>query len=695
MKDSITRIVAFLSAITLLVSCHSEDKTNDKAAYMKAFADTYGVIRWFYPGDEAQTVDWNALAVYGVHRIEQVNSNEELQSALQDIFYPIASGVAITTDAKYDTRQITPENSVGMKEIAWQHSGVDLGKWSNSYVSKRTYRDFDSQGINRLAFEFEQPAANYIGKELIFEVDIDNLTSSTLKVYAKISLDDNGADEYINFCEYSPYNETDSSIKKIIKVGGEDSNKLLRIGIYTTGVGEFRVNYCRLNNSDLLADSFIRNYTVYNYSNQGREVKTKDLLYEEHSHIGEVKSLEVIDGLYVHVPLALYGSDEYTYPVSDKTIVKPNYVASVDAASERDMMLADIVVTWNVINYFHPYLSDEVNDWGACLLSAINEVYQSDRYSLDPLRRMMANVKDAHFVANSPRENKDYNFLPIRVHRDGNHIIVTNSLDKAILPGDEIIQVNGGSAIDRYIECEELVSGSPQYKSHIAEQIWLRENAPKAEIALERNGKHHSIIISSIDRGKFISDLIANNNIKQSRWLNQDTLYLNTRASSLAEIIELLKPRKKEQTVLIDIRDGSSFMLMNILPYIADERDLKSFRECISQTPMVYKPETPSINDTLDDVEIPSLQYNNIFITGPMNYSHDEEVVDYALYCGIAKTAGAATAGCNGRVNRISLPSEGFVNFTGRKVFSNLGKRGYYYGRGIPATENIDLMECN
>lgn len=110
---------------------------------------------------------------------------------------------------------------------------------------------------------------------------------------------------------------------------------------------------------------------------------------------------------------------------------------------------------------------------------------------------------------------------------------------------------------------------------------------------------------------------------------------------------------------------------------------------------MVYKPETPSIEDTLDDIEIPNLQYNNIFITGPMNYSHDEEVVDYALYCGIAKTAGAATAGCNGRVNRISLPSEGFVNFTGRKVFSNLGKRGYYYGRGIPATENIDLMECN
>ena len=52
---------------------------------------------------------------------------------------------------------------------------------------------------------------------------------------------------------------------------------------------------------------------------------------------------------------------------------------------------------------------------------------------------------------------------------------------------------------------------------------------------------------------------------------------------------------------------------------------------------------------------MPSLQYNNLFITGPMNYSHDEKVVDYALYCGIAKTIGVATAGRNGLVNRIPL----------------------------------------
>lgn len=59
---------------------------------------------------------------------------------------------------------------------------------------------------------------------------------------------------------------------------------------------------------------------------------------------------------------------------------------------------------------------------------------------------------------------------------------------------------------------------------------------------------------------------------------------------------------------------------------------------------------------------MPSLQYNNLFITDPMNYSHDEKVVDYALYCGIAKIIGVATAGCNGLVNRIPLPFGGIFN---------------------------------
>ncbi|MBQ8811407.1 MAG: hypothetical protein IJZ70_03755 [Bacteroidales bacterium] len=72
------------------------------------------------------------------------------------LFCPVASGVVFSSDSVYDISRIVPEDTAGLREIAWQHYGVDLGKWSNSYVSKRTYRDQESQGLNRLVFEAGQ-----------------------------------------------------------------------------------------------------------------------------------------------------------------------------------------------------------------------------------------------------------------------------------------------------------------------------------------------------------------------------------------------------------------------------------------------------------------------------------------------------------------------------------------------------------
>lgn len=679
-----------LCLISVLVSCKREA---DQDEYLKAFSDTYGVVRWFYPGDEAQDVDWNALALYGVQRIKTVRSADELQSALQDMFSPIACAVVISNDSEYDIHKIIPDDKSGIREIAWQHNGVDLGKWSNSYVSKRTYRPFESEGLNRAVIEMEMPAAGYIGEDLTFSIAIENKTPSSFEVYAKMSLDYNDPEAYVNLCEFTSEYQVQGKLKNRLSIGKNDSNKLIRICIYTKGSGEFEIKDCRLAGSgfdvNILKQPFRRNVTVYDYrlSDQGCAVSTKELLFDEHSHIGDVKTLELPGGLYAHIPLALYGNEEQTYPLPEDGSIKPDYTTSVATATDREMTLADLIVTWNAMNYFHPYLSDEVEDWDSCLMRAFDEVNECEKYSLDPLRRMMANVNDAHFTASSPREAKDYGFLPLLATRRNDKIIVTKSADPSIHIGDEVVKIGGVDAVERFKECEELVSGSPQYQTYIARQIFPRLHADETEVTLLRDGDRFSTKVRRMERNEFISSLMTDSNIESSRWISTDTLYLNTGSSSLSEICTLLKERKDNQTVLIDISNGNSFLLASILPYIADSRDLLPMREGINRTPQVYAPVSPVIEDDLEDVEIPELEYDNIFITGPMNYSHDEEVVDYALYCGIARTTGEATAGCNGRINRMTLPSGGTMYFTGMKVLSNLGKQGYYYGKGIPAND--------
>ena len=678
----VSPFLASLCLLSCLTSCGNRQEPDENTMYLKAFSDVYGVVRWFYPGDEAQDVDWNALALEGVRKVDSVNSKEEFQSVMTGLFCPIASGVVFSSDPVYDVSRIVPEDTAGLREIAWQHYGVDLGKWSNSYVSKRTYRDQESQGLNRLVFEATLSAADYIGDDLTLSVDIENMSPSSLKVYAKVSLDVNDADTYINFCEFAPVHLVSEDYSQTVSIGREDSNKLIRIGVFTEGSGEFLLNSCTLSGGsehiDVLGLPHSINQTVYDYYDKPCRIRTKDVLFDEHSHVGDVQSIEIIDGLYAHIPLALYGNMEHTFPMA----ARPSscYLSDV---SEQDMMLADLIVTWNVIKYFHPYISDEVDDWDGCLVRAFEEVGECDRYSLDPLRRMMANVNDAHFVADSPKEVKDYGFLPVRVRNDDGKIYVVRSIDEAIHPGDEVMLVDGNSAIELYEECEQLVSGSPQYKRHMAEQIWLRQYVPEQNVALMRDGEEVVVSARKVERGEFISRLMTNDNLDNSRWINKDTLYLNTALSDLQEIKELLSMRNESQTVLIDIRNGSRFLLMNILPYIAEKTDLLPFRAGISRIPKVFTPQTPVIKDTLEEIDVPALKYDNVFITGPVNYSHDEEVVDYALYCGIATTAGEPTAGCNGRINRIPLPSGGAVFFTGTKVFSSLGPQGYYYGRGI------------
>lgn len=678
----------FFLYFCVITAC-TETKNQSQTNNLKAFADTYGMVRWFYPGDEIQNIDWDLLALHGVQRISQANTTEDLKATLQNLFYPIAPGVIISTDPNYDLSFIIPDDTTGMKEIAWQHYGVDLGKWSNAYTSKRTYRNTDSQSLNRLAIEIALPAAEYIGEDLTLSVNIDNKTPSSLSVYAKISLINDVPEGYINFCDFTPEYLFEHQFKKQIRVDESASNKQVIIGIYTDGSGEFHIKGFNLTASGSPIDishKIRQNGTLYNYAypNNSWSVATKELLFDKHSHIGDIKSIEIAEGVYTHIPLALYGDKANTYPPADNNLPNPIQPISKDEVSEQNLMLADLIVTWNVIKYFHPYLTDEVEDWDKCLSTAMDEAMTCEHYSLDPLRRMMANLNDAHFITDSPLEKKEYDFLPLRVRKEHDKIIVTHSLDSLIQPDDEIVQVGDTRAIEQYEECEKLVSGSPQYKTYIAERIWLRQYDPTPKIHLLRNGERLSVKTNSIHRQEFFSRLLLKSDIKKSRWISPDTLYINTASTSLSEIKSLLASRKKEQTVLIDIRDYSNFVLMDILPYIADKGYLRQPKAGISQVPKVYLPQSISIKDTLESIKNPSLLCNNIFITGPMNYSHDEEALDYALYCGIAKTAGEATAGCNGRINRISLPSGGSVTFTGTKVFSNLGKDGYYYGKGIP-----------
>ena len=299
------------------------------------------------------------------------------------------------------------------------------------------------------------------------------------------------------------------------------------------------------------------NPVVYRYvsAENGIGIHTKNLLFEEHAKIGDYKSRKLKDGLVVHVPLALYGTKERTFPVSNREMLSNLKTQMSQAvASDQTAMWADVAVTWNVIKYFHPYLADLELNWD-------------------------------------------------------------NELVKALLK----------------LDTETL----------------------------------RSAVIR-----------------KPSGWLNDNVLYLNLLASDFEVIKTLLAERKPQQTVIMDIRNGSRFLFRFAVDLLSPNSNYR-MRNGIYNIPTIAFPETPVIKDTLSYKQLNTPNMKNLFLIGPLNMSNHEDELDFVRFAGIGYFIGANTGGCNGAINQIHLPSGREVIFTGTKVLSNLGAGNYYYRTGI------------
>jgi hypothetical protein len=62
------------------------------------------VVRYFYPGDAATTLDWDRFAVHGVNRVRNAAGSAELQATLAELFTPLGPGIEIASPARWHER---------------------------------------------------------------------------------------------------------------------------------------------------------------------------------------------------------------------------------------------------------------------------------------------------------------------------------------------------------------------------------------------------------------------------------------------------------------------------------------------------------------------------------------------------------------------------------------------------------------
>src|ERR1700761_8315087 len=96
-------------------------QTTAPVADVAAFARLYGVVRYYYPGDAVQEINWNRFAVNGVSQVRGAHDARDLATRLQKLFDPITTGIVILPEKQaFPTAKPLPNDQL---QVYWQRQG--------------------------------------------------------------------------------------------------------------------------------------------------------------------------------------------------------------------------------------------------------------------------------------------------------------------------------------------------------------------------------------------------------------------------------------------------------------------------------------------------------------------------------------------------------------------------------------------
>jgi len=231
---------------------------------LSAFARLFGYIRHFHPSDEASKIDWYKFAAHGTELTRDAGNSEELKAILEELFLPIAPTIQIYHTGERPRPVVLPQETTGLKLVAWQHQGVGLGSVdSDIFRSIRvncenripprgnmygTVYQYDAVRRNRLPAEGTVSGSAYQhvdgtgcrGREIRLRASVRTEVSSTgnlaqlwLLVQGQNSRPRSFTDRRIDSCDRQSYEVTDTA--------ADDATRIV-FGCSLTGSGRVWVD---------------------------------------------------------------------------------------------------------------------------------------------------------------------------------------------------------------------------------------------------------------------------------------------------------------------------------------------------------------------------------------------------------------------------------------------------------------------
>ncbi len=476
--------------------------------FLSDFAKVYGLIRYFYPSNEAKKINWDNFAFHSVKSILNINSEVERYQLIEQLFRPIAPLLKIVPKNGTKVSFSKPNNALNNVALSWMHSGLPFSsnnpfiksKIINCYNPTRKAEGIVEQIINVSNFR------NKIAKFSIFSRG--KLVGYPSKVILAFRFDSSGNNivdskiREINTIEYSRWQSFELS-------ASIPSNAVfLRLAIILVGEGEIYFDDAKLfiegieenilKNPSFESDKDSRLIFGWKLLEQSEHngysatiVKTKPLAGEKALLLmsdtetmialpAENSALKIAlsNGYYAMIPSTIFIDSARTLPYSsidslEKEIGHPSFVAE-----DRISRLVTAIILWNLIQHFSIYLN---KDWKP--ETALEQVLEKSATDstlpcfLATLGTMLHSVEDnqVRIWHKDLESNTTFPFQWSEFH--GKIIITDVGKDiSGIRVGDEVIEINGKSIRSVIDSVSAFLSYSNNEWKYLKSLAYIRYN---------------------------------------------------------------------------------------------------------------------------------------------------------------------------------------------------------------------------
>lgn len=697
----------------------------ERNARVAAFGRLYGVVRYFYPGDSAQDVDWDRLAVLGVAEARAARGEADLQARLRALFDPLGPGIDI---ARKDEAFPAPIADATPPLVAWRYSGFpsDIGRL---YGSERTARFKAGTDFTALATNLDGHALR--GKTLRLRGEIKPLSplkTDALGLWLRV---DRGRDQAGFFDNSSARAKpgTDWQSHEIVGRVDPDAN-VVYVG-FTMQLGDTKTPEAALKGVTLEASDGTGHWTPIDIPSlrlaadapprgwwlTGSVTRNIDLswdasergtgalrmsfkgdlsngqLFDSPAIAGKAAEFELGAGLKARVALTL--SDARAKPAVERAAALSALKARLAALPDPrkniasvDVRQADIVVAWSVLAHFYPYWDVIDADWDAQLLRSLSDAEAADTRALHrgTLQMLVVPTQDAHGTVTDLTAGKR-GLLPIDIEPIGGQwVVVASAVPERVRVrvGDVITAIDGTDIVRARSRLESLSAGQPSSRPWKAiDGLLAGPLGESRTFSLQRadGGIAEATLRFDASQAPSPPRPAAIAELKPGLW------YLDVARVDLSMFNAHLDKLAKARGLIFDIRgypkdfQVTRGLLAHLLKakeegkwvhvprYIGPFGELAGYDE---DTGWNLEPQAPHFGG------------RTVFLANGGTISQAELITGYAQDQRLGTIVGSTTRGVDGNITAINAPSGFNIIFTGMKVTHHDGTTRYHAIGTVP-----------